>query len=636
MSSRGIMLAGKAIAVVSFLFMLHSGYSAREYLLYSKSIGRQNLSLPVEIVLECLVALAVMTVALVVGVGELKPISYEAEMRRYSIDGMYSRPSFQVFNHRGRFLRPVKSDTLFEDRYAYGVPVKSSRHPELNSYILDANRGPCDVMVDIIDVDEKSIEAFVVEVDTVLGDYEPQHDIDLRGALIRLSTLEAPTEQELVTQMMEATANSSAGNGMYAPGQQQQQQQPGQFGAAPQEQKLDESNSTTLYVGNLDPLVTESALLQLFLKASPVMDIKIVTNKRPGGLNYAFIEFSRHEYAATALELMNGRRLFKREIRINWAFTSAGQVHEDTNNHFHIFVGDLSAEVNDQVLAKAFAVFPTVSDARVMWDMTSGKSRGYGFVAFRDRADAEKAIGQMNGEWLGSRAIRVNWANQKAATNKFVKHDYSASSTSINHQPLSYEVVRDQTAQYNTTVYVGNLTNYTSQEQLQALFQPYGFVMEFRMQPDRGFAFIKMDTHENAAMAITQINGSPVNGRPVKCSWGKDRVADPKAAFGALAAAAASNPAYSYPYVYGMPPPGQQYAVPPGATGQQPGQQPGQQQQQQAANPQQWNGFGYDNYAYYTNPNYAQHAQMMADPAVPGSMPAAGAHGSSPDYNGGY
>ncbi|KAJ2383039.1 E3 ubiquitin-protein ligase pub1 [Coemansia sp. RSA 2611] len=437
---------------------------------------------------------------------------------------------------------------------------------------------------------------------------------------------------------MEATANSSVGNGVYAPGQ-QQQQQPGQYGAGAQERALDEANARTLYVGNLDPLVTEAVLLKVFKPVSPVMDIKIITNKRLGGLNYAFIEFLGHDHATAALQHLNGRRIFENEIRINWAYTSAGQqVQEDTNSHFHIFVGDLSAEVNDQVLAKAFSVFPTVSDARVMWDMTSGKSRGYGFVAFRDRADAEKAIGQMNGEWLGSRAIRVNWANQKAATNKFSKHDSSASSTSINHQvgqPLSYEAVRDQTAQYNTTVYVGNLTNYTSQEQLQALFQPYGFVMELRMQPDRGFAFIKMDTHENAAMAITQLNGTPVNGRPVKCSWGKDRVADPKAAFGALAAAA-SNPAYSYPYVYGMPPPGQQYAVPPGATGQQPGQQLGQ-QQQQPANPQQWNGFGYDNYAYYANPNYAQqHAQMMADPAVPGTMPAAGAHGSSPDYNGGY
>lgn len=50
-----------------------------------------------------------------------------------------------------------------------------------------------------------------------------------------------------------------------------------------------------------------------------------------------------------------------------------------------------------------------------MWDMNSGKSRGYGFLAFRDRTDGEQAIATMNGEWLGSRAIRVNWANQKNA-----------------------------------------------------------------------------------------------------------------------------------------------------------------------------------------------------------------------------
>ena len=44
-----------------------------------------------------------------------------------------------------------------------------------------------------------------------------------------------------------------------------------------------------------------------------------------------------------------------------------------------------------------------------------------------------------------------------------------------------------------------------------------------RFQADRGFAFVKMDTHENAAMAICQLNGYNVNGRPMKCSWGKDR-----------------------------------------------------------------------------------------------------------------
>jgi RNA recognition motif-containing protein len=75
-----------------------------------------------------------------------------------------------------------------------------------------------------------------------------------------------------------------------------------------------------------------------------------------------------------------------------------------------------------------------------------------------------------------------------------------------------------QTPQWQTTCYVGNLTPYTTQNDLVPLFQNFGYVVETRLQADRGFAFIKMDSHENAASAICQLNGYNVNGRPLKCS----------------------------------------------------------------------------------------------------------------------
>lgn len=44
------------------------------------------------------------------------------------------------------------------------------------------------------------------------------------------------------------------------------------------------------------------------------------------------------------------------------------------------------------------------------------------------------------------------------------------------------------------------------------------------MQADRGFAFVKLDSHENAALAIVNLQGQSVHGRQLKCHWGKDRM----------------------------------------------------------------------------------------------------------------
>ncbi|CAM0138441.1 E3 ubiquitin-protein ligase pub1 [Umbelopsis sp. WA50703] len=271
-----------------------------------------------------------------------------------------------------------------------------------------------------------------------------------------------------------------------------------------------------LYVGNLDSRVTDYMLYEIFSVVGQVDNVKIIMdrNYQHGGMNYGFVEFVDHLSAEQALLAMNGRKIFTSEIRVNWAVQGATQ-KEDTSNHFHIFVGDLSPEVDDTILTKAFSAFGTMSDARVMWDQNTGKSRGFGFVSFREKADAEQAISTMNGEWLGSRAIRCNWANQKAA-------GVSGGSPA---QSLSYESVLAQTPPHQTTVYIGNLPHGFQQHDLAPYFQPYGYVSDIRMQAERGFAFVTLDSHENAAHAIVALNGADIGGRPARLSWGKDRAA---------------------------------------------------------------------------------------------------------------
>ncbi|KAK8048338.1 hypothetical protein PG994_010068 [Apiospora phragmitis] len=289
-----------------------------------------------------------------------------------------------------------------------------------------------------------------------------------------------------------------------------------------------EPNKRALYVGGLDPRVTEDVLRQIFETTGHVQGVKIIPDKNQKGYNYGFVEYDDPGAAERAMQTLNGRRVHQSEIRVNWAYQSNTSNKEDTSSHFHIFVGDLSNEVNDEVLMQAFSAFGTVSEARVMWDMKTGRSRGYGFVAFRDRTDAEKALSSMDGEWLGSRAIRCNWANQKGQPSIAQQQAMAAMgmtpTTPYGHHHFpthgiqSYDMIVNQTPAWQTTVYVGNLTPYTTQNDLVPLFSNFGYVTESRFQADRGFAFIKMDTHENAAMSICQLNGYNVNGRPLKCS----------------------------------------------------------------------------------------------------------------------
>lgn len=78
-----------------------------------------------------------------------------------------------------------------------------------------------------------------------------------------------------------------------------------------------------------------------------------------------------------------------------------------------LFVGGLSWDTNDQSLNEAFARLGTVTEAKVITDRDTGRSRGFGFVTFESSDSAAKAIAELDGTELDGRTIRVNEAENK-------------------------------------------------------------------------------------------------------------------------------------------------------------------------------------------------------------------------------
>lgn len=78
-----------------------------------------------------------------------------------------------------------------------------------------------------------------------------------------------------------------------------------------------------------------------------------------------------------------------------------------------LYVGGLSWDTNDQGLRQAFEQFGEISDAVVISDRDTGRSRGFGFVTFDDEDAAMEAISKLDGTALDGRNIKVNEAQDK-------------------------------------------------------------------------------------------------------------------------------------------------------------------------------------------------------------------------------
>ncbi|XP_061766810.1 nucleolysin TIAR [Nerophis ophidion] len=275
----------------------------------------------------------------------------------------------------------------------------------------------------------------------------------------------------------------------------------------------EEAYRRTLYVGNLSRDVTEILILQLFTQIGPCKSCKMITEHTTND-PYCFVEFFEHSDAAAALGAMNGRKILGKEVKVNWA-TTPSSLKKDTTNHFHVFVGDLSPEITTEDVRAAFAPFGSISDARVVKDLATCKSKGYGFVSFFNKLDAENAILHMGGQWLGGRQIRTNWATRKPPASKTTSQDNGS-------KQLRFDDVVSQSSPQNCTVYCGGIQHGLSDQLMRQTFTPFGQIMEIRVFPEKGYSFIRFSSHDSAAHAIVSVNGTVIEGHIVKCYWGKE------------------------------------------------------------------------------------------------------------------
>jgi len=86
-----------------------------------------------------------------------------------------------------------------------------------------------------------------------------------------------------------------------------------------------------------------------------------------------------------------------------------------------IYVGNLPFSATESEIRDLFGQYGTVESVSVVTDRDTGRPRGFGFVEM-SRADASRAIQNLNGKALGGRPLRVNEAQERQGAFRGPRH----------------------------------------------------------------------------------------------------------------------------------------------------------------------------------------------------------------------
>ncbi|KAK4670346.1 Spliceosome-associated protein 49 [Podospora pseudopauciseta] len=173
----------------------------------------------------------------------------------------------------------------------------------------------------------------------------------------------------------------------------------------------EQNKDATVYVGNIDERFTQELLTELMTQVGPVRQVHMpldrVTRNHQG---YGFIEFDTPESAEYAAKCLNGVRVHGKPLRVNKA---SADKQKTVDIGAELFINNLDPQVDEKILYDTFSTFGQILRQPNIVRDDNNISKGYGFVSFDSFEASDAALANMNGQYLLSKAISVDYAYKK-------------------------------------------------------------------------------------------------------------------------------------------------------------------------------------------------------------------------------
>ncbi|WWC70578.1 uncharacterized protein I206_104529 [Kwoniella pini CBS 10737] len=97
-------VVGQVLVVTAVLALVHAAFSTYEYLSTLKALSKPTNSLPISIIIEALISLALFIPGIAISSDSLEDVTYRGELAKRSIDDQDARMGFMIPSKRGRAI----------------------------------------------------------------------------------------------------------------------------------------------------------------------------------------------------------------------------------------------------------------------------------------------------------------------------------------------------------------------------------------------------------------------------------------------------------------------------------------------------------------------------------------------------
>ncbi|XP_056862007.1 heterogeneous nuclear ribonucleoprotein Q [Raphanus sativus] len=249
-------------------------------------------------------------------------------------------------------------------------------------------------------------------------------------------------------------------------------------------------HGSEVFIGGLPRDVGEEDLRDLCEPIGDIFEVRLMKDRDSGeNKGYAFVGFKTKDVAQKAIEELHSKQFKGKTIRCSLS---------ETKNR--LFIGNIPKEWTEDEFRKVIEdVGPGVESIELIKDPTnSTRNRGFAFVLYYNNACADYSRQKMidSSFKLEGNAPTVTWADPKSSP------ETSAAAAQVK------------------ALYVKNIPENTSTEQLKELFQRHGEVTKVVTPPGKGgkrdFGFVHYAERSSALKAVKDSERYEINGQELE------------------------------------------------------------------------------------------------------------------------